>query len=183
MGTVAMGAEVYTAEEEVRSVVLRILGERGPIDEIELWNWVDSILAPRSADGEVREAVLEVLLDENRVQQNSSGHLELTEAGAEEEEWRSAQIHCSGCGLWVARSQVVEREHSERDCARCVTCHEDPKMRATYRRGFNDGLDAVDRALHRVVTKSNLRRREEREEEGDDHEEGEGDEECEEGAS
>ena len=69
-------------------------------------------------------------------------------------------ILCNGCGFNVEQKDVVEyTEYDDTHCETCAECHKNPKLRESYRRGFNAGLDALAAGVIEMVTKSNLRKR------------------------
>lgn len=66
---------------------------------------------------------------------------------------------CGGCGFHVELEDVRERDEHDDECLTCVLCEAEPRMKESYRRGFNAGLDAMKDAVVQVAEKSNLRRR------------------------
>lgn len=74
----------------------------------------------------------------------------------------NGMIRCLGCGFNVEREEVRERDvHYNRqddDCIICRHCEQEPKLRESYRRGFNAGLDALSQAVMQIVAHSNLRK-------------------------
>lgn len=75
----------------------------------------------------------------------------------------AAMIRCVGCGFYVENEHVVEMsEYTDTTCVRCAKCEETPALRESYRRGFNEGLDAMSSAVKRIAEASNLRKRDPR---------------------
>jgi hypothetical protein len=76
-------------------------------------------------------------------------------------ETSKVMVHCHGCGFYVELEDVRERaEYSDfRDCITCKQCELEPRLKESYRRGFNAGLDAAADALTHVVKNSGLRKR------------------------
>ena len=66
------------SREEHRTTILDVIGEQGPIDEVDLWGWVRSRLGCRYSE-QIRDDVWDEILCEEPcpVQQNSSEHWEL----------------------------------------------------------------------------------------------------------
>lgn len=71
----------------------------------------------------------------------------------------SAMISCSGCGFHVEREDVVEWVEYSENAATCKLCKAEPRLKESYRRGFNAGLDAMERAVTSIVRTSGLRKR------------------------
>ena len=72
----------------------------------------------------------------------------------------ASTVRCEGCGFDVEVERVVlYQEYTDEVCDRCVDCDENPRLRESYRRGFNAGLDAMVEAMTRTARDSNLRRR------------------------
>lgn len=75
----------------------------------------------------------------------------------------NAMILCEGCGFHVERSDIRQHDGDapivEDTCLQCLGCQTIPKLRESYRRGFNAGLDACAASVVRIVRDSNLRRR------------------------
>jgi hypothetical protein len=71
---------------------------------------------------------------------------------------------CHGCGARIRPEQILAKdERWDTNGTRCTSCVDKEDLRAAYARGFDDGLDAADEALHNAVTKSNLRQSNRRE--------------------
>ena len=71
----------------------------------------------------------------------------------------NAMISCSGCGFHVEREDVVEWVEYSENAATCKLCKAEPRLKESYRRGFNAGLDAMERAVIGIVRESGLRKR------------------------
>lgn len=68
-------------------------------------------------------------------------------------------VPCDGCGFNVGHEDVVEWvEYSDR-AVTCKLCKAEPRLKEAYRRGFNAGLDAMERAVTNIVRNSGLRKR------------------------
>ncbi len=71
-------------------------------------------------------------------------------------------VLCMGCGFHVEPEDVVERvvHHGASDaCVTCTSCKTEPRLKESYRRGYNAGLDAMARAVTDIAQTSGLRRR------------------------
>ena len=98
----------------------------------------------------------------------TGSNLELSIRASEFLRKKRDMVACDGCGFSVevedVRSLDVDElwyrdDDQKRHCLTCRKCTECPDMRESYRRGFNDGLDALKEAVIHTVEKSNLRRR------------------------
>jgi hypothetical protein len=71
-------------------------------------------------------------------------------------------IHCTGCGFYAEREDVVEwpdtLEARPRTCLTCLRCRANPEMKESYRRGFNAGLDALKEIIVNAVGNANVRK-------------------------
>jgi len=68
-------------------------------------------------------------------------------------------VHCDGCGFNVEREDVVAWvEYSDR-AETCKLCEAEPRLKESYRRGFNAGLDAMADAVTSIAKNSGLRKR------------------------
>jgi len=76
---------------------------------------------------------------------------------ADEEENR--MIDCTGCGFHVERKDVREWTEYSDKAVTCKLCELEPRLKESYRRGFNDGLDALKRAVLDIAENSGLRKR------------------------
>jgi hypothetical protein len=81
----------------------------------------------------------------------------------------SRMVRCLACGFNVEHYDVhdwgevpggvtVSSVSYPTECATCRLCEECPRMRESYRRGFNAGLDALAEAVTRIVRDTTLRR-------------------------
>lgn len=53
----------------------------------------------------------------------------------------SSMILCTGCGFNVERGDVRSSiDEERRECSACAPCVQTPRLRESYRRGFNAGL-------------------------------------------
>ncbi len=66
---------------------------------------------------------------------------------------------CTGCGFHVEKEDVVEWLEFSDDAVMCKLCKAEPRLKESYRRGFNAGLDAMERAVTGIVRNSGLRKR------------------------
>jgi len=66
---------------------------------------------------------------------------------------------CTGCGFHVEKEDVIECDEYSDRVIRCKLCKAEPRLRESYRRGFNAGLDAMERAVVGIVRESGLRKR------------------------
>jgi len=71
----------------------------------------------------------------------------------------STMIRCHGCGFNVEPEEVRETDEFHDRCTTCRHCEQEPKLKESYRRGFNAGLDALSQAVMEIVAHSNLRKR------------------------
>jgi len=68
-------------------------------------------------------------------------------------------VRCNGCGFNVEEEQVRPVGSQvggtpcvpERQCSECIYCVAEPKMRESYRRGFNAGMNAMADAASYAV--------------------------------
>ena len=68
-------------------------------------------------------------------------------------------VKCIGCGFNVETYEVYEYvENSSENCVICKNCKNEPKLKESYRRGFNAGLEAMKKAVVQIVDQSNLRK-------------------------
>jgi hypothetical protein len=68
-------------------------------------------------------------------------------------------VRCVGCGFNAEPKDVVEREEYGDRAMTCVLCKAEPRLKESYRRGFNAGLDALERAVVGIVKDSGLRKK------------------------
>ncbi len=66
---------------------------------------------------------------------------------------------CKGCGFHVEKEDVVEETEYSDDAVTCKLCKAEPRLKESYRRGFNAGLDAMERAVVGIVRDLALRKR------------------------
>jgi hypothetical protein len=72
---------------------------------------------------------------------------------------RDPMVPCFGCGFHVEKQDVVEREECSDRCITCKLCEAEPRLKESYRRGFNAGLDALAKAVVDIARGSGLRKR------------------------
>lgn len=65
---------------------------------------------------------------------------------------------CYGCGFHVEREDVREWSEFDEHCETCKLCEQEPKLKESYRLGFNAGLDAVKEAVVKIAENSGLRK-------------------------
>jgi len=70
-------------------------------------------------------------------------------------------IHCNGCGFNVEPYDAREPTDwlTATHCETCRECEAEPRLRESYRRGFNAGLDRMAEAVTRIAKDSGLRKR------------------------
>lgn len=69
-------------------------------------------------------------------------------------------VHCNGCGFNVEPEDGRQpTEYNETQCETCKLCEAEPRLRESYRRGFNAGLDRMAEAVTRIAKDSGLRKR------------------------
>ncbi len=67
--------------------------------------------------------------------------------------------HCGGCGFHIEPEDVVETAEYSDSCLTCKLCQKEPRLKESYRRGYNAGLDAMSRAVKDIAENSGLRKR------------------------
>jgi hypothetical protein len=71
----------------------------------------------------------------------------------------SSMIQCHGCGFHVEPEDVRElAEYTTDRCLTCKNCELEPRLKESYRRGFNAGLDALAKAVVHTAQYSGLRK-------------------------
>ena len=71
-----------------------------------------------------------------------------------------SMVRCTGCGFNVEQEDVREwTAYSSDTAVTCKLCELEPRLKESYRRGFNAGLDALKAAVIDVVDSSGLRKR------------------------
>lgn len=64
---------------------------------------------------------------------------------------RGRMVRCTGCGFNVEREDAREYVEYSSDLAiTCKLCEHEPRLKESYRRGFNAGLDALKAAVDKV---------------------------------
>jgi hypothetical protein len=72
---------------------------------------------------------------------------------------KAGMVLCIGCGFHVEPEGVIEREEYGDRATTCVLCKTEPRLKESYRRGFNAGIDALERAVIGIVQTSSLRKK------------------------
>jgi hypothetical protein len=68
-------------------------------------------------------------------------------------------VLCLGCGFHCEEEDVREYAEYGDCCVTCKQCELEPRLKESYRRGFNAGLDALTAAVTDIVKNSRLRKR------------------------